>query len=1014
MTVTETDGSTDTSAAFTVSLSAASAKTITVDYATAASTATSNIDYTAIASTTLTFSAGQLSKTVTVVVKGDDLDEDNETFSVNLSGATNSTISDNQGTGTINDNDSPPAISIDDVTVTETNGSTDTSVVFTVSLSAASGKAISVDYATSAGTASSPADFTAISSTSLAFSAGQTSKTVTVVVKGDDLDEDDELFYVNLSSPANATIADNQGVATITDNDATPTISFTSASQIASESGSAVTVTAQLSSVSGRTVTVPVVLSGTASLTNDYTISTNPATIAAGSSTAVFTITPVNDTDAELLETAVLSLGAVTNATPTGTTAHTVTIGQSDIQLNGQVVDNVTSNPVSSATVTVQDSNLNTIITTTDASGNFSLVSDFFNQASSYSPDAAKSGYITTSAISVTVSGAVNSVSPNPVILVRQAGDIAGKVVDDHSLTGLPGVTVSATDSSSTLRTAITDANGDFTLSSSSFFLGESYTVNFSKTDYFANSSSATISVTGANTISGNPLHLYINGTITGKAVKDIGGNAPGVTVSVTDSNSAVISTTTDASGNFTLVGTGSQPNTSFRKGVNYTVSFTSVDYNNASRAASNIQAGANQVDASSPDPAGQVTLVTNKDGNHVVTGKVVDYWEQLVGATELPISSARVEIDDESTTVSATAAANGTFSVPVNVIATKTYTLRILTPVVGAYAGKYTGADTVTTTTTSFVATNVAPSPPPSSTQDVGTKVLHPIGIRAVIAGSNQRFSGSLKQTHEKFLTEKSGFTMSARNCSTCDKTDLGTSSTFFLHQNDSSPLSIPVSLLPSSNNDPTRGNPSITDIHSNYLPVNGASIRGAIQEGLRGESRSDQWGLNGAVFYHFYVTDTGSFSIETEGSDLDTYMYLYNSSGTQLAANNDGGTGTNARITYSVSSTGWYHIKVIANVASAGGLFDVKVTGPPQVSGFTGTKTTNDIVLSWYDNATRLVYIAAENEQSSSGTLTLSKLEAVNSLARGVFSGTMKAIDTSATAKTIANGYFNIVRSE
>ena len=73
---------------------------------------------------TLTFAAGQTTQTVTVPVNGDVLDEVDETFSVNLSSPVNATIADGQGLGTITDDDAPPTLSIDDVTVTEGDAGT--------------------------------------------------------------------------------------------------------------------------------------------------------------------------------------------------------------------------------------------------------------------------------------------------------------------------------------------------------------------------------------------------------------------------------------------------------------------------------------------------------------------------------------------------------------------------------------------------------------------------------------------------------------------------------------------------------------------------------------------------------------------------------------------------------------------------------------------------------------------------------------------------------------------------
>src|SRR5258705_337006 len=78
-----------------------------------------------------------------------------------------------------------------------------------------------VDFFTAAGTATAGADFTPVNGT-LTFTPGQTAKTITVPVNGDTLFEPDETFFVNLSNPTNATIADPQGTGTILNDDAAP------------------------------------------------------------------------------------------------------------------------------------------------------------------------------------------------------------------------------------------------------------------------------------------------------------------------------------------------------------------------------------------------------------------------------------------------------------------------------------------------------------------------------------------------------------------------------------------------------------------------------------------------------------------------------------------------------------------------------------------------------------------------------------------------------------------------
>jgi hypothetical protein len=113
-----------------------------------------------------------------------------------------------------------PSLSIGDATVNEGQAGS-TSATFTVALSAASSQAVTVSYATSNGTATAGSDYAAASGV-LTFAAGQTSRTIAVPVSGDTAAEPDETFFVNLSAPAGATIADGQGQGTIANDDASP------------------------------------------------------------------------------------------------------------------------------------------------------------------------------------------------------------------------------------------------------------------------------------------------------------------------------------------------------------------------------------------------------------------------------------------------------------------------------------------------------------------------------------------------------------------------------------------------------------------------------------------------------------------------------------------------------------------------------------------------------------------------------------------------------------------------
>ncbi len=213
---TVTEGNTGTRpATFTVTLSAAYGQPVTVNYSTSDASAAANGDYQAT-SGTLTFAPGETSQAITVLVKGDRVGEANETFLVNLSGATNATIVDGQGVGTIVDDE--PRISISDVSKKEGNSGM-TSFVFTVSLSAAYDAPVTVDYATANGTGKTGNNDYVAKSGRLTFAPGQTSKTITISVKGDKKKEADETFFVNLANANGALMDDGQALGTILNDD---------------------------------------------------------------------------------------------------------------------------------------------------------------------------------------------------------------------------------------------------------------------------------------------------------------------------------------------------------------------------------------------------------------------------------------------------------------------------------------------------------------------------------------------------------------------------------------------------------------------------------------------------------------------------------------------------------------------------------------------------------------------------------------------------------------------------
>lgn len=224
--VTLTEGNADTkNATFTVSLSAPSGFQVAVSFATADGTAleggaasAGQDDYEA-SSDAIVFLPGETSAQIIVPINGDLVPEPSETFLVQLSAADNATISDAQGQGTITNDDALPTLSIDDVSLLEGDVGNKT-FTFSVTLSKPSGSQVSVSFGTANGTAVSPSDYTQTSG-SVVFDAGQTVATISVTVIGENAAEanNDETFYVNLSTPVGATVADGQGLGTILSDD---------------------------------------------------------------------------------------------------------------------------------------------------------------------------------------------------------------------------------------------------------------------------------------------------------------------------------------------------------------------------------------------------------------------------------------------------------------------------------------------------------------------------------------------------------------------------------------------------------------------------------------------------------------------------------------------------------------------------------------------------------------------------------------------------------------------------
>ena len=304
------------SATITVTLNTPSAATVRVDYATSNGTATAGSDYTAT-SGTLTFNPGETSKSFSVPITDDGVDESNETVNLTLSNPDHAALgAQSTATLTIVDNEGTPTVQFSPSSISVDENVAGGQATIRVTLSHASTQQVTVDYVTSGGTATAGSDYTAASGT-LTFNPNELEKTFTVTILDDNVDEPDETVNIQLSNPTNATLGapDDQAVLTIVDDEDSPTIAFDSATYTVNEGGGSATLTVNLSRPSAADVTVKYATSdGTATAGSDYTTANGTLTIPAGNTSGTITVPILNDNLDEDNETVNIELSEPSNA----------------------------------------------------------------------------------------------------------------------------------------------------------------------------------------------------------------------------------------------------------------------------------------------------------------------------------------------------------------------------------------------------------------------------------------------------------------------------------------------------------------------------------------------------------------------------------------------------------------------------------------------------------------------------------------------------------------------------
>lgn len=320
--------------AFTATLDMPSTKEVRVAY-TLAGTATS-ADY-GLAAGTIVFAPGNASQQIMLSPVDDALDEDPETVRVTLVNSVNAVILTSAATRThtLDDNDPLPVVAFTASSSTVAENVTLTTL--TVTLTPVSGRQVTVPFSTAQGATAGIADFAYQSTAALVFPAGTTSRTITVVIVDDDMDEDNETFTTTLGTPTNATLGTSSHVVTITDNDDPPSVSFdgdeSDGSALEGDNGTTThDYRLVLSAPSGRQISVPFTVTGNAN-SSDFTVTASPIAFNPGQTARTVRITVNGDTDKEAnTETVILTLSSngLSNATQGSPNQRTHTIIDDD------------------------------------------------------------------------------------------------------------------------------------------------------------------------------------------------------------------------------------------------------------------------------------------------------------------------------------------------------------------------------------------------------------------------------------------------------------------------------------------------------------------------------------------------------------------------------------------------------------------------------------------------------------------------------------------------------------
>ncbi len=317
-------------ALLTVTRTGGRASGVAVDFTVVEGTATDGEDYVST-NGTLTFAEGVTRLTIAVPIIDDSLDEEGETFTVQLSNATGGAVLGENDEATVNIADNDVAGTVRFAATTYSASETGTVATITVLRSGGKAGGVTVDYATEDGTAVEGSNYTETSGT-LTFDANETSKTFEIPVLNDEVLEGNKTVVLRLSNPGGGARMLAPTNATLNIIDSAASVQFASATYSVNESGRSVLLTVVRSGPPGTVAVTYTTANGTATSPADYKPKTGVITFNGTTASRTVAIPIVNDTTPEEAETFTVTLSNPTGGAQLGgRDTTTVTIVDNDV-----------------------------------------------------------------------------------------------------------------------------------------------------------------------------------------------------------------------------------------------------------------------------------------------------------------------------------------------------------------------------------------------------------------------------------------------------------------------------------------------------------------------------------------------------------------------------------------------------------------------------------------------------------------------------------------------------------